>query len=95
MASRDAEEAKTRLLEKPGGPKAEEPHERKTTRLQVYKSTRLQVYKAANHKRQGQTRLLRSEEAERRTTMELRTYLSPREKATIRLLLGFRGDEAL
>ena len=41
-ASRDAEKAKTRLLEKPGGPKAEELHERKTTSLQVYKSTRLQ-----------------------------------------------------
>ena len=48
MASRDAEEAKTRLLEKPGGPKAEEPHERKTTSLQGYKSTRLQVYKSTS-----------------------------------------------
>ena len=29
MVSRDAEEAKTRLLEKPGGPKAKESHEGK------------------------------------------------------------------
>ena len=43
-ASRDAEEARTRLLEKPGGPKAEELHGRKTTSLQVYKTISLQVY---------------------------------------------------
>ena len=41
-ASRDAGKAKTRLLEKPGDPKAEELYGRKTTSLQVYESTRLQ-----------------------------------------------------
>ena len=58
------------------------------------KTTRLQGYKAANHitDRAG-FRLLCLEEAGRRMTTGMRTYLSPREKATICLQSGFRGDE--
>ena len=107
MVSRNAEEAKTRLLEKPGDLKAKELHKGKTrllekpgdpkakelhkgkTRLQDYKTTRLQDYKAANHisDRAG-FGLLCSEEAERRATMGMRTYLGSKREGDYMPAIG-------
>ena len=98
MVSRDAEKAKTRLLEKPGDPKAKEFHEGKT---------RLQDYRAVNHTsdRAG-FRLLCPEKARRRTTMGRRTYLGSKREGHYMPAIGVsrgcssiveesRGDQIL
>ena len=87
MVLRDAKEAKTRLLEKPGDLKVKEFHDGKT-RLQDYKTTKRRTTQATGPDSGSYAQ--KKPKEERRWEGGL-TW-APREKATIRLLLGFRGD---